>query len=107
MGVHHGPPHVAIQGAPVLNPVPGQVGLGQSRLQQVLSIGEIPRQEVSGSQQGPAPRGDVVAELEILDGRIRLPGGLGRGDQLSWLCGLRRHSGRYRHGDGVFGRDAR
>jgi hypothetical protein len=60
--VDHRAPNVGIEGGPVVDLAPGQVGLGQRGLHQVLSVGPVAGEHDGHPQQGGSAGEDVVTE---------------------------------------------
>src|SRR5690606_11006718 len=67
-GVDQDPAGVGLDRLDPAQPPPGQVGLGQRGLEQVLGGGPVPREQVRGTQQGTRPGRDELAELLLQTG---------------------------------------
>jgi hypothetical protein len=70
--VYHCAAHIVVKRRAILDLAPGQVGLHQRRLNQVLRIGHVSgERERHPQQRGPAPV-DVRTELPVVGCRRRL-----------------------------------
>src|SRR6185437_1425299 len=65
LGVHQDAADVAVERALVLDAVPGQIRLGQGRLQEVLGVGAVPGQQIRDPQECARPFGDIARELLV------------------------------------------
>jgi hypothetical protein len=64
--VHHGAPHVIVQGGPVVDLAPGEVGLGQRGLDEILGIRLVTGQHVGGPEQRRLTIMDILPESGLI-----------------------------------------
>jgi hypothetical protein len=64
--IHHGAPHIAVHCCPVVDLSPGQIRLGQRRLQQILGVRAVPGQHDRYPHQRGFPSLDIITESGLV-----------------------------------------
>jgi hypothetical protein len=71
--VDHRAPDIGVEGGPVVDLAPGQVRLGQRRLDQVLGVGPVPGEHDRHPEQGGSAGEYVLAEGAVVVACPRFP----------------------------------